>query len=184
MHNYTGDLGFGLDGGGELVRLFNAGGLLMDAVEYDDDPPWPEEPDGNGPSLELIDPALDNSLAANWAASAGYGSPGSINSASLSNENQSWVPAGFRVFDNYPNPFNPATTIGYELPENSFVAITIYDMLGREVRTLVHQEQGSGHHAVIWDATNDHGAPVSAGVYLYVIQAGKFRQAKKMILLK
>jgi len=52
------------------------------------------------------------------------------------------------------------------------------------VRTLVHQEQGSGHHAVIWDATNDHGAPVSAGVYLYVIQAGKYRQTKKMILLK
>ena len=184
VHNYTGDLGFGLDGGGELVRLFDANGLLMDAVEYDDDPPWPEEPDGNGPSLELIDPALDNSLAANWAASAGYGSPGSINSASLSNEDRAWMPQGFRVFDNYPNPFNPTTTISYELPENSFVTITIYDMLGREVRTLVHQEQGSGYHAVTWDAANDHGAPVSAGVYLYVIQVGKFRQAKKMILLK
>ena len=94
------------------------------------------------------------------------------------------MPAGFRVFDNYPNPFNLATTIGYELPENRFVAITIYDMLGREVRTLVHQEQRSGYHAGTWDAANDHGAPVSAGVYLYVIQAGKYRQTKKMILLK
>jgi len=71
-----GDLGFGFGKGGDSVRLFDVTGLLYDSVAYDDVAPWPTEPDGQGPTLELIDPYLDNTLASSWQASAGNGTPG------------------------------------------------------------------------------------------------------------
>ncbi len=80
VDNYVGDLGFGLSGGGELIRLFNAEGVLIDQVEYDDDFPWPIEADGEGATLELISPTVDNQLAENWLASIGHGTPGQANS--------------------------------------------------------------------------------------------------------
>ncbi len=85
---------------------------------------------------------------------------------------------------NYPNPFNPITTVRYELPEDSFVDVTIYDMLGNVVNNLIDANQSSGYKSVQWDATNNQGEPVSAGVYLYKIQAANFVDTKKMILLK
>ena len=85
---------------------------------------------------------------------------------------------------NYPNPFNPITILRYDLPEQSKVNIIIYDMLGRQVRSLINQTQDAGFKSVIWDATNDYGKTVSAGIYLYQIKAGEFVQTKKMVLLK
>jgi hypothetical protein len=94
------------------------------------------------------------------------------------------IPEVFALHQNYPNPFNPVTTLRYDLPEQANVNIIIYDMLGRQVRTLVNQTQDAGFKSVIWDATNDFGKQVSAGVYIYQIQAGEFVQTKKMVLLK
>ena len=94
------------------------------------------------------------------------------------------IPEVFAIHQNYPNPFNPVTTLRYDLPENGLVNITIYDMLGREVKTLINQTQDAGYRSIIWDATNDYGKPVSAGLYLYQIQAGEYMQTKKMVLLK
>ena len=91
---------------------------------------------------------------------------------------------GFYLYRNYPNPFNPITTIRYELPEESFVKITVYDIIGNEVNNLVNKKEISGRKSVQWNATNNQGEPVSAGVYLFSIKAGEFRQTKKMILLK
>ena len=88
------------------------------------------------------------------------------------------------LYSAYPNPFNPVTTLRYDLPENGYVNITIYDMLGRQVKTLMNQNQDAGYKSVIWDATNDYGKPVSAGIYLYQIQAGQYIRTKKMVLLK
>tara|TARA_Y100000310_G_scaffold60402_1_gene55742 strand:- start:255 stop:3929 length:3675 start_codon:yes stop_codon:yes gene_type:complete len=94
------------------------------------------------------------------------------------------IPIEYRLAQNYPNPFNPVTLIKYDLPEQSHVNIVIYDMLGRQVRTLVNIIQEAGFKSVLWNATNDYGKPVSAGVYLYQIHAGEFVQTKKMVLLK
>ena len=94
------------------------------------------------------------------------------------------IPNQIILHQNYPNPFNPVTTLRYELPENGMVNITIYDMLGRQVKTLVNQAQDAGYRSVVWDATNDYGKPVSAGIYLYQIQAGEYMQTRKMVLLK
>ena len=98
--------------------------------------------------------------------------------------NQSEIPSLFSLDQNYPNPFNPVTTLRYDLPEDGLVSITIYDMLGNVVNNLVNTNQSSGYKSVQWNATNNQGQPVSAGVYLYTIEAGDFRQTKKMILLK
>jgi hypothetical protein len=90
----------------------------------------------------------------------------------------------YTVYPNYPNPFNPITTLRYDLPEDANVNITIYDMMGRIVNNLVSRQQNAGYKSIQWNATNNEGQPVSAGLYLYTIQAGKFRQTKKMVLLK
>ena len=95
------------------------------------------------------------------------------------------VPMEFALNQNYPNPFNPSTMIRYQLPEQTMVTIAIYDLMGRKVRTLVPGEtQLAGYRQVVWNATNDYGQPVSAGMYIYTIQAGEFRQTKKMVLMK
>jgi len=99
-------------------------------------------------------------------------------------EDETLIPEEFALHQNYPNPFNPVTTLRYDLPEQVTVNIIIYDMLGKEVKTLVNQTQDAGFKSVIWNATNNYGKPVSAGIYLYQIQAGKFVQTKKMVLLK
>ena len=98
--------------------------------------------------------------------------------------NQSEIPSTFSLHQNYPNPFNPVTTLRYDLPENGLVNITIYDMLGNIINQLLNEAQNSGYKSIQWDATNYQGQPVSAGVYIYRIEAGDFRQTKKMILLK
>ena len=84
----------------------------------------------------------------------------------------------------YPNPFNPNTNIVYKLPEKSNVRIIVYDVLGKEVKILVNGFQNSGSNIVQWNATNGQEQPVSAGLYFYSIDAGLFKQTKKMILLK
>ena len=102
----------------------------------------------------------------------------------MSNSKTDILPGEFQLAQNYPNPFNPFTTLLYELSENSHVKITIYDMLGRKVKTLINETQDAGSRTVIWNATNDYGEPVSAGIYLYQIKAGEYLQTKKMVLLK
>ena len=93
-------------------------------------------------------------------------------------------PNTFRLNQNYPNPFNPTTNLSYELSADSHVIITVYDLLGNVVRNLVSEYQSSGLKSVQWDATNEQGQSVAAGVYLYRIESGSFTNTKKMILLK
>ena len=100
------------------------------------------------------------------------------------NVHESEILENFQLFQNYPNPFNPTTKLSYDLPEEAQVKIMIYDLMGREVRTLVNDQQSAGFKSIVWDATNNLNQPVSAGMYLYQISAGKFHQVKKMVLLK
>ena len=94
-------------------------------------------------------------------------------------------PEVFALANNYPNPFNPATTIKYALPQASDVELTVYNVVGQAVRTLVAEHQSAGRYVVEWDATNDSGHSLSSGMYFYRLQAGgEFREVKKMLLLK
>ena len=88
----------------------------------------------------------------------------------------------FNMKNNFPNPFNPITTLRYELPEDGLVNITVYDMIGNVINQLVNEVQNSGYKSIQWNATNNQGQPVSAGVYLYTIEAGDFRQTKNDIV--
>jgi hypothetical protein len=102
----------------------------------------------------------------------------------VSNVEINQLPIAFNLYNNFPNPFNPVTALRYDLPEDALVNITIYDMMGRLVKNLVSSQQTAGYKSINWNATNNAGSPVSAGIYLYQVQAGKFRQTRKMILLK
>ena len=98
-------------------------------------------------------------------------------------DSQSSKPDSFILLQNYPNPFNPTTVIGYELQESSDIAIEIYNVLGHRVRTLVDDFAVSGSGQVTWDACDDLGRGVPAGVYIYTLSAGSTRISKKMLLL-
>ena len=94
-------------------------------------------------------------------------------------------PAAFALANNYPNPFNPETTIKYALPQAADVELTVYNVVGQPVRTLVAEHQSAGRYVVEWDATNDSGHSLSSGMYFYRLEAGgEFLEVKKMLLLK
>jgi len=94
------------------------------------------------------------------------------------------IPISFALHQNYPNPFNPLTSIQYDLPNISMVNISVYDMMGRKVKTLVNGIQNSGFKTIQWNAKNEMNSPVSAGLYFYTIQIDGFKETKRMILLK
>jgi hypothetical protein len=93
--------------------------------------------------------------------------------------NETSIVREFRLHQNYPNPFNPGTTIAYELPEPAHVVIQVFNLLGAPVATLVNQRQPAGAHQIQWQAAN-----VPSGLYFFRIEAGKFKQVKKGLLLK
>ena len=93
-------------------------------------------------------------------------------------------PEAFSLANNFPNPFNPATTIQYALPQAADVELIVYNAVGQVVRTLVAEYQSAGRYAVEWDATNDSGYRLSSGMYFYHLQADEFREVKKMLLLR
>jgi hypothetical protein len=89
------------------------------------------------------------------------------------------LPESYRLSQNYPNPFNAGTVIEFDLPEQSYVAIGIYDLLGRRVETLVNHVKEAGYHQVTWNAVDQ-----PSGIYFYKIEADDFADTKKMLLLK
>jgi hypothetical protein len=94
------------------------------------------------------------------------------------------LPKEFQLNQNYPNPFNPTTIITFALPKNAFVSVKVYDMLGREVKTLLSDEMSAGIHAVEWRGDDNGGTRASSGTYLYRITATDFVSTRKMILMK
>lgn len=93
--------------------------------------------------------------------------------------NNNELPTVYRLYNNYPNPFNPSTTIKYDIPQNAFVQMTIYDILGREVDKLVSQNMQPGRYEIMWDAKN-----YASGTYIYKLETENFSDIKKMILVK
>jgi len=94
------------------------------------------------------------------------------------------LPARFTLAQNYPNPFNPITVIGFSLPQATTVRLTVYDILGRNVRHLIDRLLGSGYHQVIWNGVDNSGRMSPSGVYIYQLRAGNLIQSRRMVLLK
>ena len=189
VNSIIGNFDFGLNGAGELIRLFDYDTNIIDSLTYDDELPWSLDADGKGASLELTHPNLNNSSAKSWRASSNHGSPGKINTVytEVHEKNSENFPSRFSLEQNYPNPFNPATTIKYSLPNAvdsnydffSNVTLKVYDILGREVATLVNQQQKAGNYKVKFDASG-----LTSGIYFYRLQSSSFISFKKMILLR
>lgn len=98
---------------------------------------------------------------------------------SVHGNDQSIVPQKFMLHPNYPNPFNPITVIRYELPTNNRVSLSVYDLMGRRIATLVDERQQAGVHEVSWDASG-----VASGMYIYKLQSDELVQTRKMMLIK
>ena len=179
--NYIGELGFGFNGSGELLRIFNETDQLIDSLTFGDSLNWPIEADGNGATLELIDAESDNSLAENWKASIGHGTPGKINSivTNIKEYENLIIPDRYSLSQNYPNPFNPSTTINYSLPQKGFISLKVYNLLGEEVRTLFEGIKQSGNYTARFDSEE-----LASGVYLYKLKTANYIETKKMLLLK
>lgn len=115
------------------------------------------------------------SVSANYIAKYSCGIPTSVGEDKTENT----LPKSFKLEQNYPNPFNPMSTIRYDIPKTSFVKISVYDILGREIKVLVDEEKNPGSYEVIFDAKE-----LASGIYFYAIRSGEFTQIKKMILMK
>jgi len=108
----------------------------------------------------------------------------SVITGTIESAEQLSIPKEYHLSQNFPNPFNPITQIRYELPEAGFVTIKIYDIMGREVRSLVNREMNPGYYTTIWDTRNNNGNPVASGIYIYQMKARNHLQTRKMILMK
>lgn len=186
VKKFIGNFEFGLSGGGEPIMLFDNAGNLIDSVDYDDKAPWASEADGSGPTLELKNPVLDNNKFENWGASANHGTPAAQNSnltAIEIPENQ--LPASYKLYPNYPNPFNPSTNIRYSLPEISKVKITVYNILGEQIELLSDKIEPAGFHNISWNASS-----FASGVYIFRVNAESissnktFGESIKLLLVK
>jgi hypothetical protein len=119
-----------------------------------------------------------------WPQPATTGDQTSSSLASLKPEAGTRVPTRFALEQNQPNPFTNSTTIAFDLPIASRAKVEVFDVLGRRIRTLGERDLPAGHHRIAWDRRRDDGAEAHPGVYLYRIDAGAFREQRKMILLK
>ena len=137
--NYVGPMGFGFAGGGELLRIYNNNATLVDTVNYDDVAPWPTRPDGQGATLELLSPSLDNALGENWKASAinTHGTPGAENSINVSLDEP--VTSDKLSLTIYPNPFR--NTAMLKINTNSVIddgTLEIFNLAGQKVQQIDH----------------------------------------------
>ena len=159
-----------LSGDGEQIGLFASdGATVVDTLTFDAqtaDVSQGRNPDGSETWATFSSPT-----------------PGTTNgSASVSEQIN--LPSTIALEQNYPNPFNPQTTLTYILPEETMVTLVVYDILGKQIKTIVNQSQNAGVHNVEWNGTDISGTLVSGGVYLYRIEAGEFTDTRKMLFLK
>ena len=139
-------------------------------------------------TLTYIEQTVDVAFG-NYPDGSGYWlymnpTPGGSNTNELNIDHGYSMPEMYSLYQNFPNPFNPVTTIGYNLPQDAIAEIIIYDIIGRKVKTLNNGKKSNRYTTVQWDATDESGSAVSAGVYLYTIESEDFTQIRKMVLLK
>ncbi len=183
IENVIGEMDFGLSGNGELLRLFDEAGRLVDSVRYDDALPWPTSADGGGATLALKQPDLDNALAQNWTASLQTGgTPGLPNDQAVALGEIVGAPEKFQLRQNYPNPFADRTRIVFSLPDEARVAVKIYNIRGQVVQTIEQGRLTHGEHSLTLDLSNK---TLAAGLYFYTLHINEKMQAvKKLTILR
>jgi hypothetical protein len=171
VSNAIGDLGFGLSNGGEEIRLFAPDNQMIDAVHYDDEAPWPAEPDGMGPTLELSDPSLNNDLAENWKASFAIGTPGQQNFSNTIEEHS--------LSQNYPNPCQSTTIIPVSIIEPGYLTIQLHDVFGRYISTFLNEYFEKSAYQFSFDTSR-----LPTGIYFYTMTVdNQLIDTKKMVVI-
>jgi hypothetical protein len=173
-----------LDNGGERITLVTSAKDTIFSVKYDDQSPWPETPDGLGYSLvtKEINPTGDLNNPASWRASVSiHGSPGRDDVVTSIEDVTQNIPNEFYLAQNFPNPFNPETKIRFQISALSRVTLKVYDLLGREIATLLDEVKQPGIYNSQFTILNSQ---LPSGVYFYTLKAGSFTQTKKMLYLK
>lgn len=176
-----GNLGYGLSSGGEYLRLFEPGGELHDGVSYLPSAPWPSGANGTGATLALVDPGLDNALAANWAVSANHGTPGAANGYSVAAPDAA---PELSLGAPWPNPGNPGSEIRFTLDARQQVDLVVFDLKGRAVRRLVSGQLEAGEHRRVWDGRTDGGQAAASATYVLRLQAGERVLTRKTLLVR
>ncbi len=162
-----------LSGDGEQIGLFASDGVTpIDTLTYGEqtaDISYGRFPDGSDTWQLFTTPT-----------------PGISNTATgVSEEKRTLlIPDDYVLNQNYPNPFNPVTNISYRVPVQSQVKIVVYNLQGKEIKTVVNENRAAGSYFVQWNGLDNNGLHVASGIYLYQIEADNFKQAKKMILVR
>ena len=143
--------------------------------------------DGSGALVEFVFRSTEDPLAADFQIAEGVlvdfaGQIDQIHNIEVGN--LSLRPDDFGLAQNVPNPFNPSTTIDYQMPEAGEVRLTVYNLLGQEIRTLIDGQLDAGYHTIVWDGMDDAGRQVASGVYVYRMHSGNFSAIRRMMLLK
>lgn len=181
LTNVIGDFSFDLNDVGEWIGLYDHEGVVVDQLVYGVDAPWSETPNGQGPTLELIQPTWDNELAESWQASyTQHGTPGAINS-DISQQAYLSVfdPRSIDLSQNFPNPFSYSTTIRCQLKSAGHIDLKIYNSIGQEVYEWNQYYDQAGIVDVLW--VPEH---LKSGFYYYHIKTKDDYDVKKMLYIK
>jgi len=171
-----GPVDFNLNNTGDAVRLYNPLGTLMDYVHFSDAEPWPTEPDGNGPSLSLLNASFDNNDPASWEASSGVGTPGALNT---SVEEKPARPEEFAMLQLSPNPFNSMTKLTFYLPGGARTTVEIFDISGRLISKIEPGYLPAGKQEIYLDF-GDAGS----GIYLVRLRCDNSESLERILLIK
>ena len=185
VNNLYGSFDFGLSGSGEEISLYDFSNRLIDRVKYDDEHPWPIEPDGSGPTLELVHADSSNEFASAWGSSFGNGTPGYLNSVTeelLKLENN--IPTDHLLYYAYPNPFNSQVKIIFSADATYEINLSIINMLGQTVRIFKNKNYDNGINTVFWNGENDFGQTLSTGIYFCRLKSKNIDNSIKLLYVK
>ncbi len=182
--NSIGDMSFGLSSNGDIIRLYDDEGYLMDAVDYLIYFPWPENVSSTGASIELINPANDNAKGENWKAYVEGGTPCEPNSGIVNIEEQ-LLPEGLTSsFECFPNPFNDFTTVQFSVYLDGNYRLEVFDISGRVVDVLLDEYLAEGTYYIDWNGGSQYGENLPAGVYNVRLSNMNNVETIKLIMLK
>jgi len=186
VNNVRGNLGFGLSGSGDMVRLYDNFENLIDSVRYNVAEPWPYLPNGNGPTLELKNPNFDNSVPSSWASSTLLGTPAGQNHTyvNLDVDNKEInIPFSLEVGNHFPNPFNINVSIPIYSSKTQILTIKIYDILGRNIfEDKIRVDIGKNIYT--WNGVNKFGDEIPSGLYFFHVMWKNKHFTNKIMCIK
>ncbi|MBN2521833.1 MAG: CotH kinase family protein [Bacteroidales bacterium] len=182
--NSVGDMPFGLSSNGDMIRLYDDEGYLMDAVDYYIYSPWPENANGTGATIELIHPSSDNTKGENWQAVGIGGTPCEPNTGVLYHEEPKIPDPLTSSFECFPNPFRDFTTIQFNVYLDGNYRLEIFDINGRLVDVLVDEYLTGGTYYIDWYGNNQYNEHSGNGIYTVRLSDKNNVETIKLLILK